>query len=161
MKKSWNWMLFGGLLLSVAALLSYFEVFAAFPITRDFPWVNLPIFAAALTMLGVGLWRAYAQSDKYRGKVFGPIVATLGVAVFALFIFYVFFFSYWLPPADAAPKVGDRMPDFTLPDYNGEPFQLSQVIPALAEGATEDTRAVAESEQSKQWVLLVFYRGHW
>ncbi len=158
MKKSWNWMLWGGLLLSVAGLLSYFEVFAAFPITRDFPWVNLPIFAVALTMLGAGLWRAYGQPEKYRGKVFGPIVATLGVAVFGLFIFYVFFLSYGLPPADGAPMAGERMPDFTLPDQNGEPFQLSQVIPALAEGASGDD---AEAEPSDQWVLLVFYRGHW
>ena len=158
MKRSWNWMLWGGFVLSFAALFSYFEVFAKFPLLRDFPWVNLPIFAVALTMLGVGLSRAYRQPEQYRGKVFGPIVATLGVAVFALFIFYVFFFSYWLPPANAAPVVGDKFPDIILPDQDGVEFQLSSVIPAIAPNAPEDA---PESEPSNQWVLMVFYRGHW
>lgn len=154
MKRSWNWWLAGGFLLSLAGLITYFDVFARFPVTRDFPWANLLIFFVALMMLAAGLWRAFGQPERYRGKIYGPVLTVLGVAVFGLFIFYVFFFSYWLPESKGAPAAGDRMPDFTLPDQNGQPFQLSQWIPSVAEVVTEDA-------PEGRWVLLIFYRGHW
>jgi hypothetical protein len=58
-----------GFLIVVAGLLSFVPVFAQFPATRDFPWVNLLLFAAGLALLGLGLVRAYRHPDRYRGRV--------------------------------------------------------------------------------------------
>ena len=46
MKRNWNWPLRVGFVVAVGGLFSY-EFFAQFPITRDFPWANLLLFAAA------------------------------------------------------------------------------------------------------------------
>ncbi len=53
-----------------------------------------------------------------------------------------------LPESAGAPKVGEKAPDFTLPDTQGKPVTLSEVLQPRAEG-------------EKPWVLLVFYRGYW
>src|SRR5258705_1694413 len=38
----------------LAGLLSFVPVFAQFPITRDFPWANLLLFAIGLVLLAMG-----------------------------------------------------------------------------------------------------------
>ncbi len=53
-----------------------------------------------------------------------------------------------LPPSKGAPKVGEKAPDFTLPDSTGKQVKLSEFI-AAGNGA------------KGSWVLLVFYRGYW
>jgi hypothetical protein len=45
MKRSWNWSLWIGFLFALGGFLSY-TFFAQFPVTRDFPWANLLLFAA-------------------------------------------------------------------------------------------------------------------
>ena len=53
-----------------------------------------------------------------------------------------------LPPSNNAPQVGEKAPDFTLPDVHGNPVTLSEFI--------------ARGEDGKPgWVLLIFYRGYW
>ena len=57
-----------------------------------------------------------------------------------------------LPPSKSAPKVGDKMPDFTLPDTNNKPVKLSALLePAAGE----------KKDQAGPWVVLIFYRGYW
>lgn len=153
MKRRWNLLLYGGFVLAVLAFLSYFLVFARYPLTRDFPWLNLLLLAVALGMVGAGLRRAYRQAESYRGKVAGPILAVLSVAIAGLFLFYNFSFSRQLPSAKEAPQAGQRAPDFTLPDSNGNLVTLSRLWGA-AEGA-------AGSAAKDRWVLLIFYRGYW
>lgn len=53
-----------------------------------------------------------------------------------------------LPESPGAPKVGEKAPDFTLPDTDGKPVTLSEVLKPRTPG-------------EKPWVLLVFYRGYW
>ena len=54
-----------------------------------------------------------------------------------------------LPPAPKnAPKVGQKAPDFTLPDSNGNPVKLSSFSSIPTGG-------------KPPWVLLIFYRGYW
>jgi len=54
-----------------------------------------------------------------------------------------------LPESKGAPKVGEKAPDFTLPDTSGRPVKLSEVIAGKAEGRRPNA------------VLLIFYRGYW
>lgn len=143
MKRKWNLSIEAGFLLTVVAFLSYFFVFVRFPITRDFPWANLLLFAAGLGLSLMGVVRAFRQPDQYRGKVRGPVWAVLGAVIFGFFLYLNFVFPKQMPAAANAPTVGKPAPDFTLPDSSGKPVTLSSVYKA------------------DQWVLLIFYRGYW
>jgi len=52
------------------------------------------------------------------------------------------------------PQVGEKAPDFSLPDQYGLPVTLSEQWKAPAPGPQE-------GEIAEPWVLLVFYRGYW
>lgn len=60
-----------------------------------------------------------------------------------------------LPPSKNAPKVGEKAPDFTLPDSTGKPVRLYELLSSrpVVRGAT--------AENTGAWVLLIFYRGYW
>ena len=58
-KRGWNWLLWAGFVLSVIAFISYFSFFVEFTSTRNFPWVNLLLFAVAAGFLAVGIRRAF------------------------------------------------------------------------------------------------------
>lgn len=143
MKRRRNLSIEAGFLITVAAFLSYFFVFVRFPVTRDFPWVNLLLFAAGLWLAVVGVVRAFRQPEQYRGKVRGPVWAVLGASIFAAFLYLNFSFSKQMPSAAQAPAVGQPVPDFTLPDTSGKAVTLSSLY------------------TPGKWVLLIFYRGHW
>ena len=152
MKRHWNLSLFTGFVVAVFAFLSYFLYFAYFPLTRDFPWVNLLFFVGGFALLGAGLKRAYREPERYRGKVSGPILTALSVLILVFFLFYNFSFSQQLPASKGAPTVGEKAPDFTLPDKDGKPVTLSKLLEVPADAPTDAPRP---------WVLLVFYRGYW
>lgn len=158
MKQRWNRSLWAGFGLVLAGFLTYIPVFAQFPITRDFPWVNLLLFAAGLWQLGVGLLRAYGRREQYRGRVFGPVLAVLSVATVGLFVWGVFIAARDLPVSAAAPRVGQKAPDFTLPDQDDRLVALADLISgsATTQGTTQVTSAAGANG-----ALLIFYRGHW
>ena len=149
-----NWPMWAGFLLSLAALGSYPLFFAQFPVTRDFPWANLLMFAAAAVLLAAGLRRAFSPQARYRGKITGPILTVASTAAMGFFVFLVFFASRRLPDSHGAPRVGQKAPDFTLPDINGKPVSLTELL-AQAQASASD-----KSEQPRS-VLLIFYRGYW
>jgi hypothetical protein len=60
-----------------------------------------------------------------------------------------------LPPSKNAPQVGQKAPDFTLPDSTGRDVKLS----TLRSGEPEVWGATAEIPG--YWILLIFYRGYW
>ncbi len=105
MKRRWNVLLHAGFLLAIAAFASYFY-FLRFPRMRDFPWVNLLLFAVALVLLVMGLARAYGKPREYRGMITGPILAALSAATLALFLFMTFHLTRQLPASTGAPRVG-------------------------------------------------------
>ncbi len=152
MKRCWNLSLWAGFLLVVAGVLSYIPIFALFPITRDFPWANLLLFLAGGVLLGRGLLRAFQQPELYRGKILGSILTALSVAVVSLFVFGVFYEFRQVPASAAAPRVGQKAPDFTLPDQNGKPVALAELLSSPPPGA---------GSARANGVLLIFYRGHW
>lgn len=152
MERRWNLLPLGGFAVTLLAFLSYFVFFARFPATRDVPWVNLLLFAGGLVLLVLGLRRAFGHADRYRGKIVSVLLSALSVLVLALFLFYNFWFSSQLPVAKAAPRVGEKAPDFTLPDQNGQPVRLANLLASPSPTG---------SGAAGSWVLLVFYRGYW
>jgi len=141
-KKNWNWSLWIGFLFALAAFVSY-GFFAQFPITRDFLWANLLLFAVGGILLVLGLFRAFGKARVYRGKILGPILVTLGILMFGLFSYVFFYELRQVPPSTGAPQVGQKAPDFTLSDQDGKDVSLRDLV----------TKSKA--------VALIFYRGFW
>jgi AhpC/TSA family len=141
-KKSWNWSLWIGFVLVLAGFLSY-AFFAQFPITRDFPWANLLLFGVGGILLVLGLFRAFGKPQVYRGKIFGPILAILGILMVGLFCYVFFYELRQVPASTGAPRVGQKAPEFTLTDQDGKDVSLHDLI--------RRSKAVA----------LIFYRGFW
>src|SRR5687768_5677249 len=96
--RRFNWPLWVGFVLTLAAFLTYFLVFVWFPVTRDFPWANLLIFTIAAVFVAMGVRRGFAADRPHptRSKVITSIVATLSIAVLGLFVFTVFVAARWL-----------------------------------------------------------------
>jgi len=145
-----NWPLWAGFLLSIIAFLSYFFVFVWFPVTRDFPWANLLLFAAAAALVLLGLRRAFTAGRPRRSKIGGGVLAVLSFTILGLFLFMFFIFARQLPASKAAPQVGQKAPGFTLTDTDGKSVSLSGLL------ASTDAQG-----KSPKGVLLVFYRGYW
>jgi hypothetical protein len=149
--RRFNWPIWAGFLLSLIAFFTYFSVFVWFPVTRDFPWANLLLFALAGSLLVFGVRRAFS-SDRIRpklSKVAGVILAILSVAIFGFFIFATFINAKRLPVSHSAPQISQKAPDFTLSDTNGKPVSLAELLASPVNG------------KSPKGVLLVFYRGYW
>jgi hypothetical protein len=147
--RTFNWPAWAGILLSLFAFLSYFFLFVRFPLTRDFPWANLLLFATAVVLLLVGVRRAFAPRRRWGAKVAASVVAALGFAIFGLFIFTNFIMSRQIPASQGAPQVGHKAPEFNLPDTDGRAVSLSELLSAPLNG------------RAPKGVLLVFYRGYW
>lgn len=149
--KRLNWPLWVGFVLTLAAFLTYFFIFIWFPVTRDFPWANLVLFLIAGVLLFLGLRRGFASDRPHptRSKIVTSIVSVLSVLVFGAFVFIIFIGGRWLPASKGAPQVGQRAPEFTLPDTAGKPVSLKELLTTPVNG------------NPPKGVLLVFYRGYW
>lgn len=149
--KRLNWPLWLGFVLTIAAFFTYFTVFVWFPFTRDFPWANLLIFLIAALFLFVGVRRGFGSDRPHpvRSRIISSLVAGLGVAIFAFFAFAVFVAARWLPASKGAPQVGQRAPEFSLPDTSGRQVSLSELLTSPVDGKVP------------KGVLLIFYRGYW
>ena len=146
-----NWPLWVGFLLTLIGGFSYIAVFIWFPITRDFPWVNLLLFLVAAVLLWKGLRRGFGRDRAHptRSKIVTSIFTTLSVLMIALFLFSYFVFARWLPPSTGAPQVGQKVPEFTLPDSTGRQVSLNELLTTPIDG------------KAPKGVLLIFYRGYW
>ena len=145
MKWKWNWPIWIGFLVAVGGLFSY-EFFAQFPMTRDFPWVNLFLLGMGAALLIVGLFRAFDRPERYRGKVFGSIFSAIAFLFLAFFCYEMFYVLRQVPVSSGAPRVGQKAPDFILLDQNGNPVGLGDLL-----SGPSGPKAVA----------LIFYRGFW
>lgn len=149
--RRFNWPIWAGFLLSLIAFISYFLVFVWFPITRDFPWANLLLFALSAVLVMIGVRRAYSSDHSHprRSKIFATILMTLSLAIFGFFVFSTLIMGRRLPASHSAPTVGRNAPDFTLPDSSGKPVSLSELLTSPV------------NDKKPTGVLLVFYRGYW
>jgi hypothetical protein len=159
MLKRFNWQILAGFLLTMIAFLSYPFFFVNWPVTRDFPWASLLIFALAAVLLFVGLRRAFKPGRRLISKIIAPILATLSVLIVALFIFISFIESRRLPASQAAPAIGQQAPNFTLTDTNHKSVSLAELLTNPIE--SQRTVIVAEPKRMPKGVLLIFYRGYW
>ena len=96
-----NWPLWAGLLLTIAAFMSYFFIFVWFPFTRDFPWANFLLFLLAGVLLFMGLRRGFASDRPHptRSKIVTVLVSAFSLLVMALFVF-----SYLCCRAHGCPR---------------------------------------------------------
>jgi hypothetical protein len=141
MKRKWNWPLWVGFVVAVGGLFSY-QFFIQFPSTRDFPWATLLLFGIGATLVLIGLFRAFGRPQLYRGKVFGSIFAAISLFLFAFFAYEIFYILRQVPISAQAPHVGQKAPEFTLPDQNAKSVALADLL-------------------SPNGAVLIFYRGHW
>jgi hypothetical protein len=141
MKRKWNWPLWVGFIVAVGGLFSY-EYFALFPITRDSPWASLLIFGVGAVLLLAGLFRAFGRPQLYRGKVFGLIFTVLSAFLFTFFAYEIFYVLKQVPLSAQAPRVGEKAPEFSLPDQSGKQVALADLL-------------------SPNGAVLIFYRGYW
>ena len=147
--KNFNWQLWAGFAVTLFSFLSYPFLFIDYPILRDFPWLNLILFAVALVLLILGLRRAFQRDRKPISKVSAVIVTTLGVLIMAFFIFIAFIEARRLPASAKAPQVGQKAPDFSLADIDNKPVALAGLL----------TQPI--NNKPPKGVLLIFYRGYW
>jgi len=158
MERRRNFLPLGGFLVCLVAFLSYFLFFYQFPATRDVPWTSWLLFAVGLALLGVGVARAFRNPESYRGRyqgrVMGPVLGVLSVAVVGLFLFATLVGSRDLPVAAGAPKVGEKAPDFVLKDSRGRSVRLYDLLGPKPSGTPGGAGTAS-------WVVLVFYRGYW
>jgi hypothetical protein len=143
-----NGALWLGLLLALLGFLSNGLTFLGFP-AAAVPWISLvlPVMGAGLVFLG--LWRAFRRSGIYRGKIAGSILAVLSVLLLGLSIAFFWGARHIPPLAAGTPTIGQRAPDFTLPDSSGNPVSLTQLFDS------------SSPNPAPKAVLLVFYRGYW
>ena len=144
-----NWPIWLGLLISILAFLSYPLFFVRFPVTRDFPWANLPLFLIAIVLLVIGVRRGFSRERGLGSKIAASIATLLTLAVVGLFVFVVFVMSRDLPASHGAPHVGQKAPEFTLSDTTGKQVALTELLTTPING------------KQPKGVLMIFYRGYW
>ena len=137
-----------GLLLTLLGLLSNWLPFIGFP-AAPIPWISLLLALIGFGVVVLGLWRAFAQSTIYKGKVSGSVAAVLSLLFLTGSIAFFWSARHIPPESAAAPRVGQQVPDFTLPDSAGHPVSLAQLF------------SVSVRNAAPKAVLLIFYRGYW
>ncbi|HUJ40213.1 MAG TPA: hypothetical protein VLW54_06685 [Candidatus Acidoferrales bacterium] len=116
--------------------------------TIEFTWLVAAFAVLGALFLLLGVLPAFRNPREYRGKLWGSIVFALSLLLCAGEVTF-FVFTRHLPRSSGAPQLGQRLPDFTLPDSSGQPVSLSRLL------------AGAPGAPPPRGVLLVFYRGYW
>lgn len=82
-----------------------------------------------------------------RSKTVGTTPAVLTLLILVFFGFLDLSFSQ-LPISARAPRIGQKAPDFTLPDQNANPVSLGDLLKPWGRGKSGG-------------LVLIFYRGYW
>jgi hypothetical protein len=149
-QRKWNWRMWAGFVIALAALPSYLLIFVRYPMTRNLPWASWLMFVLAGWLLWTGIRKAFACPREYRGKIFGPVLGVLSLAAASIFGFGTLYATRQLPTSGGAPKIGGKAPGFTLTDTSGKMVSLSALLAEPMSGGTKP-----------RGVLLIFYRGYW
>ena len=171
-----NWAPWIALLLALVAMLSNAGFFLGLPGQRAIPWLSVALAIAALICAAVGIMRAFRQSQVYGGKISSSILGVVSLLICGL-VAVAAVTSRALPVATNAPQVGQKAPDFTLADTNGNKISLGQLlgkadlpVPASTRntankatpgGLSPITAIDMSTATPPKAVLLIFYRGYW
>src|SRR5262249_39020347 len=128
MKRRFPRSLWYGLLLVVAAPVLYGTVLIRFAATRDFPWVPLVMIAGGLWLLVHGMRHARREPQTYRGRVAGPVALAAALVIGGGFAVGITIGARQIPASANAPRIGQAAPTFTLPDQDGQPVSLAQLV---------------------------------
>jgi len=90
------------------------------------------------------IWR---EPEVARRRTLGGFLAKLIPLIF-VFCGFVDTSLSQLPASSGAPLVGQKMPDFTLPDQNGKSVSLADLLREGPQGKSSG-------------LVLIFYRGYW
>ncbi len=153
-----NWMPWIAVLLALTAMLSNAGFFLGLPGQRAIPWLSVALAIVALLCAAVGIMRAFRHSQVYGGKVSSSILGVVSLLICGL-VAIAAVTSRALPSSAAAPQVGQKVPDFTLADTNGNKVSLDQLL-GKPDAAVVEPPDVVPATPTKA-VLLVFYRGYW
>ena len=146
-----NSSLWFGLTIALAAILCNFAFFLNPPAQSLIPWLSLVLGVVALVFIALGVKNLFTQSRTIGRRVLGVFVALIALLFSAGSIFF-FTQARAVPPSTDAPQVGQKAPDFTLPDANNQNVSLAQLFaPTPGDAGTLAPHAV----------LLIFYRGYW
>jgi hypothetical protein len=151
LKKRRNAAVLWALLFALCSLGANAAVFATPAMQSALPWLSLTLAILAMATLVRGLWLAFGQAHIYRGKVLNIVLGLVTLALSGMMIF-TFFLARKLPGTIAAPQIGQRVPDFTLTDANGQSVSLGSLFTPVS----GDPQSAAPKA-----VLLIFYRGYW
>lgn len=145
-----NSALWYGLLITLLGIGTEFLYFLRPPrsITHALPWINLVVPAVGVVFLVIGLARAFRGQAVFSGKIWGSVVTVIALLLLAGNV-VLFRLTRDVPKSAGAPRVGQRLAEFTLPDSSGQQTTLSQLFAASANGAPPKA------------ILLIFYRGYW
>jgi hypothetical protein len=124
-------------LVSWAALITYFYLVPRWPDLRDSGVPSVALAVLGATASAFGLWRSFAAGRRRRGW----LLLALAVLPAAFLALYIFVFSYRLPPPERAVAVGAQAPALELPDQFGKPRTLADF--------------------AGRWLILDFFRGPW
>jgi hypothetical protein len=120
-------------------------------------WLGVGAGVVALIYSVIGIKRAFGQPAVFGGKISSLIIGVLALLVCGLLAF-AWFGARSLPASAGAPHMGQKAPEFTLADTQGNNVSLSQLLGhGDATGASSVTTAGAQPKA----VLLIFYRGYW
>jgi hypothetical protein len=116
--------------------------------TRDFAWANLFLLVAGAGLLVLATRRSFRKPEVYRGKILGSIVSAISVLCVGFFAFGIFYEAH-VPEPKTVPNVGEKAPEFTLPDQDGKMVALADLLGGDVGG------------QKAKGAVLIFYRGFW
>ena len=143
MKRRFNFAIWIGFLVVVAAIVSYIPIFTVFAVTRDVPWANYILFLVGGALLAIGLQRAFRDSEHYRGKVSGSILGALSLVIAGLFVAFILYGGRQIPASENSLRRGQPAPAFILADTAGKVVSSSELL------------------KNHRALLLIFYRGYW
>jgi hypothetical protein len=146
-----NSSLWVALVLALAANLCNVAFFLNPPMQGVLPWLSLVLGIAALVFVALGAKKLFAWPRSTGARIGGTVVLVLSL-VLAGGSLFVSYHARALPASAGAPHVGQKAPDFTLADTNGQPVSLGQLFaPPPGDPSSAAPKAV----------LLIFYRGYW
>jgi len=123
--------------------------------TQVILWSSYLAGLIALVYGIIGIGRAFGRSQVFGGKVSSSIFGLLALAVCALTVF-IWYHARALPASTGAPQVGQKAPEFTLPDTQGHNVSLAQLL-----GHGDSVTTSNAGGAAPKAVLLIFYRGYW